>query len=390
MSSKNNSYKNVMYEQQVKHLPAQTIDNLVDLIENKLKPKMYGVVLHDKDIDEQGQPTEPHVHAMLCFDNARSLNSVAKQLGDKPQYIEAWRGNKNNGFAYLCHRTADAKDKYQYKPEDVIANFDYPVLLQKISAEVANSNSTSIKLLLDLLYNGSISKDEVEEHLTGSQYGRFKNQIENVYAKYLQNQAEQFRKKMIEQNKSVKVIWIYGASGTGKTSLAKEYAEKAEQEYFVTGSSRDIFQNYKGEHTLIMDELRPNVIPYADLLRILDPYENNKMLPARYHDKALACDLIIITTPYNPYEFYQEIFGDISTMPVYARRKLATDSFEQLLRRLSLVIEMNEYWINAVEYDSKTGTFNYIKNAQKKNVYSAQNRQSNAVNPVDLFNSIFD
>ena len=60
MSSKNNSYKNVMYEQQVKHLPAQTIDNLVDLIENKLKPKMYGVVLHDKDIDEQGQPTEPH------------------------------------------------------------------------------------------------------------------------------------------------------------------------------------------------------------------------------------------------------------------------------------------------------------------------------------------
>ena len=244
--------------------------------------------------------------------------------------------------------------------------------------------------MLDLLYNGSISKEEVEEHLTGSQYGRFKNQIENVYAKYLQNQAEQFRKKMIEQNKSVRVIWIYGASGTGKTSLAKEYAEKAEQEYFVTGSSRDIFQNYKGEHTLIMDELRPNVIPYADLLRILDPYENNKMLPARYHDKALACDLIIITTPYNPYEFYQEIFGDISTMPVYARRKLATDSFEQLLRRLSLVIEMNEYWINAVEYDSKTVTFNYIKNAQKKNVYSAQNRQSNAVNSIDLFNSIFD
>ena len=114
------------------------------------------------------------------------------------------------------------------------------------------------------------------------------------------------------------------------------------------------------------------------------------MLPARYHDKALACDLIIITTPYNPYEFYQEIFGDISTMPVYARRKLATDSFEQLLRRLSLVIEMNEYWINAVEYDSKTVTFNYIKNAQKKNVYSAQNRQSNAVNSIDLFNSIFD
>ncbi len=380
----------MMYEQQVKHLPAQTIDNLVDLIENKLKPKMYAVSLHDKDINEQGQPIEPHIHAMLSFDNAHSLNNVARQLGDKLQYVEAWRGNKNNGFAYLCHRTADAKDKYQYKPEDVRANFDYPALLQQISAEVTNSNTTSIKMLLDLLYNGSITKEEVEQRLTGSQYGRYKSQIENVYAKYLQNQAEQFRKEMAEQGKQVTVIWIYGVSGTGKTSLAKEYADKAEQEYFVTGSSKDIFQNYKGEHTLIMDELRPNVIPYADLLRILDPFENNKMLPARYNDKALACDLIIITTPYNPLEFYQEIFGDPNFMPAYIRQKRITDSFEQLLRRLSLVIEMNEYWINAVEYDNKTKAFNYIKNAHKKNVYSTMNRQSTTVNSVDLFNSIFD
>lgn len=138
-----------------------------------------------------------------------------------------------------------------------------------------------------------------------------------------------------------------------------------------------------------MDELRPNIIPYADLLRILDPFENNKMLPSRYNDKALACDLIIITTPYNPYEFYKEIFGDIRSMPVYARQKLATDSFEQLLRRLTLVIEMNEYWINAMEYDRRSGKFIYIKNARRKNTYSSPNRQP-AVNSVDLFNSIFD
>lgn len=130
---------------------------------------------------------------------------------------------------------------------------------------------------------------------------------------------------------------------------------------------------------------------YADLLRILDPYENNKMLPARYHDKALACDLIIITTPYNPYEFYQEIFGDISSMPVYARRKLATDSFEQLLRRLSLVIEMNEYWINAMEFDKKCMNFAPVQGASRNNTYSALNRPAQVtLNSVDLFNSIFD
>lgn len=380
----------MMYEQQLKHLPAQSIDNLIDRIQNNLKPKKYAVVLHDKDIDEQGQLIEPHVHAMLSFDNARSLSSVARQLGDKPQYVEAWKGNSNNGYAYLTHRTDDAKDKYQYNPKAVIANFDYPELLKQISAEISSKNSKSIKLLLDLLYNGSITKSELEAQLTGSQYGRYKNQIENVYAKRLQNLAEQFRKEMLEQGKQVQVIWIYGTSGTGKTSLAKDYADKANQPYFITGSSRDIFQNYSGQHTLIMDELRPNIIPYADLLRILDPFENNKMLPSRYNDKSLACDLIIITTPYNPYEFYQEIFGYNYNQPAYARQR-ATDSFEQLLRRITLIIEMNDYYIQAMEFDRKQRNFAPIPNASKKNTYSALNRPKPiTTNKVDLFNSMFE
>ena len=44
----------------------------------------------------------------------------------------------------------------------------------------------------------------------------------------------------------------------------------------------------------------------AILLRILDPHgiDSQVMAPCRYNDKPLACDLIIITTPYMPSEFY--------------------------------------------------------------------------------------
>ncbi len=391
MSSKNNSYKNMMYEQQVKYLPAQTIDNLVDLIENKLKPKKYAVILHDKDTDDNGTPKEEHIHAMMSFENAHSLASVAKQLGDKPQYIEAWKGNSNNGYAYLIHKTDDAKNKYQYNPDSVIANFDYKSELQKIALEVTSKKqSTNIKLMLDALLDGTLSKSELESRLTGSQYGRYKNQIENVWAKRLENLAEQFRKEMAEQGKQVNVLWIYGSSGVGKTSLAIEYAKKANQPYYITGSSRDIFQNYTGEHTLIMDELRPNVIPYQDLLRITDPFGNQTMAPSRYHDKALACDLIIITTPYNPQEFYAQIFGDERNIPSYARIS-KTDTFEQLLRRLTLIIEMDDYYINAMEFDSKCRMFNPINSACRKNKYSSINRPAtNKTNTIDLFNSMFD
>ena len=383
--------KNMMYEQQLLYLPAKTMDNLVDQIKNTLKPKKYAVILHEKDIDDNGMPKAPHIHAMMSFDNARSLASVAKQLGDKPQYIEAWSGNSNNGYAYLTHRTEDAKGKYQYNPDDVIANFDYSAELIKIAQEVSSKkHNANIKILLDALFDGSITKAELEQQLSGSQYGRYGTQIDKVWAKRLERQAEQWRKQMEEQGKHIKVIWIYGESGTGKTSLAKKFAEKEKQPYFITGSSRDIFQNYTGEHIMIMDELRPNVIPYADLLRILDPFENNKMLPSRYQDKTLACEIIIITTPFDPHQFYRQIFGDERDLP-YHFQISNTDSFTQLLRRITLVINMNDYWICPMEYDSKCDNFYPIQSSVRKNPYSSINRpKQTTLNNIDLFNSMFD
>ena len=45
--------KNMMYEQQIEHLPAGTIEQLVERIE-KLAPKKYALIIHDKDVNEQG------------------------------------------------------------------------------------------------------------------------------------------------------------------------------------------------------------------------------------------------------------------------------------------------------------------------------------------------
>ena len=162
----------------------------------------------------------------------------------------------------------------------------------------------SIDELLNALYSGVLSKEDVEKHLTGAQYGRYRRQIEDVWAKRLRNLADEWRAEMAAQNRRIKVIWIYGPAGAGKTSLARAYAEQIGQSYYISGSSRDPFERYAGEHTLILDELRPNVIPYQDLLRLTDPFGAQVMAPARYHDRVLACDTIIITSPYDPIKFY--------------------------------------------------------------------------------------
>ena len=382
---KNKSIKahNMMYEQQMVHLPAKTLDNLIDLIEKRVKPDKYALILHDKDINEQGKPVAPHIHVMLSFTHARHITSIAKLLKDKPQYIEKWEGNAKNGYAYLVHATDKARSKHQYDTSEVHASYDYAAELQAITKEVETVQKHSVNGLLDALYIGAISKGEIESRLKGSQYGRHRRQIEDIYSKRLQNLAEAWRNEMTEQGKSVQVIWIYGFAGTGKTSLAKDYVKKSGEDFYISGSTRDVFQNYEGQRKIIIDELRPEAVLYQDFLRILDPFspDAQTMLPARYKDKGLAADLIIITTPFHPYAFYE--------MQV-PKRKRNVDRFDQLLRRISLTINMTNTEICVVEYDTATEEYTPVQATAKKNTYSSINYPPLITNAVDIFNAMFN
>lgn len=117
-------------------------------------------------------------------------------------------------------------------------------------------------------------------------------------------------------------LWLWGDAGVGKTTYAKKLL--SQENYIVLGSSNDYFQSYTDESFAIINDLRPEDWKYADLLRLLDPYEHNKMAPSRYHDKELNLEMIIITTPYSPQSFYHNsrIFNP------------KIDSFEQLKRRI--------------------------------------------------------
>ena len=384
---------NLMYEQQLRYLPAKTVKRLIELIETKLKPKRYAVIVHDKDVDENGEPVLPHVHVMLCFANARSWANVAKLLGDKPQYVKYWDNRAENGLSYLLHATAGAKAKHQYDPSEVTANFDFPAEYAKITGAVekaAKKPDTKVSFLLDSLLAGAMSKEEVEARLSGSQYARYHRQVNDVWAKRLENLATQWREDMIAQGKQVKTIWFYGAAGTGKTSMARELAQKAGQDYYMSGSSRDIFQSYKGQHTIILDELRPFAMEYQDLLRITDPFSlsDGVMAPARYADKAIACDLILITSPYDPVNFYKVQMGVGNSM-IYPSSQLM-DKLDQLLRRIAVTVMMTQEYIYNAEYDPIYKRYEPVPTSARPNPYSSTARPAPTNNLADVYNSLFD
>ena len=145
------------------------------------------------------------------------------------------------------------------------------------------------------------------------------------------------------EQKTKQVVYIYGESGLGKTRLAKTYAENKNTSYFVTGSSRDPFQSYQNQETIIIDELRPDSFRYDDLLKILDPYNFDVFLPSRYIDKALTAELIFITSPYSPKELYDNF-----------QTSKRIDRFDQLERRIQTAILVEKDNIFYTHYNNES------------------------------------
>jgi RNA helicase./Plasmid replication protein. len=363
--------KNMMYAQQLDHLSVADVNALETRVKS-LGAEKWALIVHDKDVDKDGKLVAPHVQVMLHFKNAHSLNAIAKALGDKPQYLEKWNENANNGFSYLIHATQKARqeNKYHYDKKKVIANFDYVALMNEVPKKVKKSDDTDDAIIindtLDALDQGIITPDEAADKLTGSQYAKAKTRIKFVVQKRMERLARKWRKEMKEQKKSINVIWIYGNAGTGKTRAAKRFAERQGRDWYLSGSSRDPFQGYAGQPIVILDELRPTTFAYEDLLKMLDPFGTTAMAASRYYDKPLTADTIIVTTPYSPLDFYSETKRYIFSF------NDKVDSYYQLARRISLVQWMTDDFIEAGFLDATTKSFKIDASTKQANPSSSK------------------
>lgn len=343
----------------------------------------FAFILHDKDASSvQGQQfAKEHIHLVFQFKNARSLVSLAKLLYDfRPdgspnvQTLTIFRKKVNNAYSYLCHKTTGASNKFQYSVDEVVANFNYKGLMDKIAREVKAAQEKSdfdYKLYLELLKKGEITMKELSEVMPASLYGANLPKIRNVLALALERKAEQWRKKKQASHRPTTVIWICGKSGTGKSRLGREIVKSYFKDYYIAGSSRGIWEGYQGEHIVLLDELRPNCIEsYRDFLSILDAYQERAVAPSRYNDKELMLDVIVVTSVLNPYEFYEKL------VPFEDRD---IDPFHQLERRVSACVIMDDEWIYNAEYKANVKAYLPDGKGLACNVYSEYKNPDTAV-----------
>ena len=62
----------------------------------------YAAILHDKDLDDNGELKKPHFHVVIRFSNPRYFSSVVKELNIEPNYIRRCF-SFDKALMYLIH-----------------------------------------------------------------------------------------------------------------------------------------------------------------------------------------------------------------------------------------------------------------------------------------------
>lgn len=102
----NRNYTLILYPEDITHMYALTI------IQEKYD---YAMILHNKDVLENGELKKEHLHVVIHFKSARYRKAVAKELGIEENYITGC--DLKAQLRYLIH--IDDKDKHQYEIEEV-------------------------------------------------------------------------------------------------------------------------------------------------------------------------------------------------------------------------------------------------------------------------------
>ena len=333
--------------QQQKYLTKEKIEEGVQ----KRAIKNYAYILHDKDVDKEGKPKEPHWHICLQFNDSQDTKYVAKWFGIEEQYVSKSKsGHFEDMVLYLTHK--NASEKFQYDLQDVIANFDY-------SKFIENNGKMPSKIdeIVEGIVDGTIREFNYTNYIAPSEFVKYSTQIDKAF-KYR-------RDSQSSQNRNLDVIFITGKSGLGKTTLAKHVAKEKGYSFYVSGSDNDPFENYKGEDCVILDDLRGSSMRFSELIKVLDN-NTNSLVRSRYHNKDLyECKLIIITSIYSMEDFYANVFSE------------SDEPLLQLQRRCKIYINIeNENFYNAYYFDKGQDTYvfsGHFKNVAHDYIVNTQN-----------------
>ena len=285
----------VLYEDSWAAPDGQTLPEWLTAL-TKTRAFEYATARHDKD------DKKVHWHVMLRFPKPwRTADIKAKFKVQDNQIGKMRTGRFGDALSYLTH--ANTPEKHQYEPTEVYANFDWESERRIGIAERIHKCST-----------GEIRQYNYTDYFSDSEYMKNERKIRQAF-KYRSDYVMQHLEEQVDKRD---VVWLYGEAGTGKTTFAKRIASVAGYAFRITSTGKNMFDEYRDEPCLIIDDIRPDKCGFDDLLGILDPF-NSRAISSRYVNKANQAEMIMITCPYSPEEFYRKCGVEEPAAQLYRR-----------------------------------------------------------------------
>ena len=288
---------------------------LQDILRKYRTIKQWAYILHDKDDD-----ATPHFHIYVNFGSTGvDSKDVAAWFGISENFINKIEGRKVDMLLYLTHGQESQQHKHQYDFSEVRANFDFKSEIEQ-SKIIGDFKKYSYAQQLDYIHSLAVSEQP-----------KCFDRLQKLWKMQCQWLS-------LNADRDLKVIFVTGKSGTGKTYFARKYMREHDLDYYVSSSSNDPLDMYMGQKGIIFDDLRDEAFEFPDILKLLDNNTATAM-KSRFSNKVLNCKVMILTS-FIPIKYW------------YKAVRYSSDGIEQLYRRIGTYIQITEDEI--IVYDGVT------------------------------------
>lgn len=209
-----------------------------------------------------------HLQGYIKFYNARFFNAIKALLGEHV-HLEVAKGSPQENKDY-CSKSGDFYEKG-----------DLPRKGKRSDLEAL------AKLVTDGHYDQIVTDypKEIILHDKGLKALKYQVELSSIWSEIPDKQ----------------VIWIWGPSGTGKTTRAQEMTQ-GKSRYIKVGGTGKWFDGYMGQPVAVLEELRPSDIPDSLLLQILDKW--TMQVETKGGMTIWKAATVIVTTPLSPENFW--------------------------------------------------------------------------------------
>lgn len=371
----------------------------IDLLKSLQSVEYFALILHNKDINEKGELSSPHIHFVIKFKYNRSFKQINKETKSIPdnhhfRFVE----NESLSLIYLNHfgYKAIAEGKYIYSFEDLVVfkenkqltgdelrswhrlkaaeDLDDFKTFKKSNSKTKTIDNDLYQTLLGQLRRNEITLHQAEKILF-DKYGEEQGEVFFIQKQQqFETALNNYSSAKIEEksiNKSpLKSLYIYAPSGQGKSILLQKLISKALEKVseskaytaptYSDTKTYDLAQKYAGESVLEMDDFSPYALGYDEFLKLFPRGKERIIASVRNSNKELVFDYAFLTKSMLPEDFAKQLSKKrLAEMKAGLIQDNEINIISQPLDRINLYIKMTDRGCLISRYD--------IKESQKHN-----------------------